>query len=86
MAKTGRWSATLWAGALLLANVLLATVAEENAPGTTGLLEASVGGKRTLVIADGPQIEDSHSMFFSALKVCAPNRGQPRTDSCTLLL
>lgn len=69
MAKAGPWGASLRAGALLLASMLLAAAAEENAPGTTGLLEASVGGKRTLVIADGPQIEDSHSMFFSALKV-----------------
>lgn len=67
MAGRGRWGA-LWAGALLLASVLLAA-AEENAPGTTGVLQASVGGKRTLVLADGPQIQDSHSMFFSALKV-----------------
>ncbi|CAM9249999.1 unnamed protein product [Ascophyllum nodosum] len=40
----------------------------ENAPATTGLLEASVGGKRTLVLADGPSIQDSHSMFFDALQ------------------
>lgn len=44
--------------------------ATENAPGTTGLLEATVGGKRTLVLADGPRIQDSHSMFFDVLKVC----------------
>lgn len=42
---------------------------DENAPGTTGLLEATVGGKRTLVLADGPTIKDSHSMFFDSLKV-----------------
>ena len=49
---------------------VLCASAEENAPGTTGVLEALVGGKRTLVLADGPQIQDSHSMFFAALKVC----------------
>eukprot|EP00903_Cladosiphon_okamuranus_P011802 g11090.t1 len=71
MARRGRGSR--WGVALLLqAGALLASVlyavAEENAPGTTGVLEASVGGKRTLVLADGPQIQDSHSMFFAALK------------------
>lgn len=56
--------------AALLASVpALAYAMEDNAPGTTGLLEAAVGGKRTLVLADWPQIQDSHSMFFSALKV-----------------
>lgn len=54
--------------ALALASVLF-TAAELNAPGTTGVLQASIGGKRTLVLADGPQIQDSHSMFFSALEV-----------------
>ncbi|CBJ28067.1 Oligosaccharyltransferase, OST48 subunit (or beta subunit) [Ectocarpus siliculosus] len=54
--------------ALALASVLLFTAAELNAPGTTGVLQASIGGKRTLVLADGPQIQDSHSMFFSALE------------------
>lgn len=60
-----------WLGAVaLLYSVLgLASAMEDNAPGTTGLLEAAVGGKRTLVLADSPQIQDSHSMFFSALKV-----------------
>lgn len=54
----------------MLASVsALAYAMEDNAPGTTGLLEAAVGGKRTLVLADWPQIQDSHSMFFSALKV-----------------
>lgn len=43
--------------------------AGSNAPGTTGMLEAAVGGKRTLVLADGPGIQDSHSMFFDALQV-----------------
>lgn len=41
----------------------------ENAPGTTGLLESTVGGKRTLVVADGPRIKDSHSMFLDSLQV-----------------
>lgn len=61
------------AGALLAAGSALWTMvhAKENAPGTTGLLEATVGGKRTLVLADGPRIQDSHSMFFDALEVCA---------------
>lgn len=54
--------------AVLVFSALFAA-AVENAPGTTGVLQASVGGKRTLVLADGPQIQDSHSMFFSALKV-----------------
>lgn len=43
--------------------------AGENAPGTTGVLEAAVGGKRTLVLADGPGIQDSHSIFFDDLQV-----------------
>lgn len=58
----------------LLGLVGLASAAKENAPGTTGLLEAAVGGKRTLVLADGPRIQDSHSMFFSALQVGALER------------
>ena len=57
-------------GALLAGLLgLSGNVVGENAPGTTGLLEAAVGGKRTLVIADGPRIQDSHSMFFDALEV-----------------
>lgn len=60
----------MWAVAALVSSALLFTAAAmENAPGTTGVLQASVGGKRTLVLGDGPQIQDSHSMFFSALKV-----------------
>lgn len=61
--------------AFALASVLLFTAAELNAPGTTGVLQASIGGKRTLVLADGPQIQDSHSMFFSALEVGAEPSG-----------
>lgn len=61
--------AWLGAAALLASVPALAYAMEDNAPGTTGLLEAAVGGKRTLVLADWPQIQDSHSMFFSALKV-----------------
>ncbi|CAN0096653.1 unnamed protein product, partial [Laminaria digitata] len=60
--------AWLRAAALLASVSGLAYAMEDNAPGTTGLLEAAVGGKRTLVLADWPQIQDSHSMFFSALK------------------
>lgn len=74
MARRGRGSRWGVGAALLLqAGALLASMlcaaAEENAPGTTGVLAALVGGKRTLVLADGPQIQDSHSMFFAALKV-----------------
>lgn len=69
MSRPGAWRA-LRAAALLLLSSAVSALAEENAPGTTGVLEASVGGKRTLVLADGPQIQDTHSMFFAALKVC----------------
>lgn len=79
MARRGsRWGALLRAGALLLlllSSIATLAAAEENAPGTTGVLEASVGGKRTLVLADGPQIQDTHSMFFAALKVSVCGRG-----------
>lgn len=61
--------ACLRAAALLASVTYRAYAMGGNAPGTTGLLEAAVGGKRTLVLADWPQIQDSHSMFFSALKV-----------------
>lgn len=66
-----------------LACVAAAVEGANNAPGTTGLLEAVVGGKRTLVLADGPRIQDSHSMFFDDLQV----RSQPaRMDGRGVLL
>ncbi|CAM9682828.1 unnamed protein product, partial [Choristocarpus tenellus] len=39
-----------------------------NAPGTTGVLEAAVGGLRTLVLAEGPLVRSTHSMFLDGLK------------------
>lgn len=71
MARTSsRWGSLLRLAALTIA-VLgnLGASSEENAPGTTGILGAEVGGKRTLVLADGSRIQDSHSLFFSALEV-----------------
>lgn len=52
-----------------VASLMSFSYADQNAPGTTGMLEAPIGGKQTLVLADSPQIRDTHSIFFDALQV-----------------
>ncbi|CAM9644828.1 unnamed protein product, partial [Discosporangium mesarthrocarpum] len=60
-----RAAAILW-GACAVCGVTITPA--ENAPATTGVLEAVVGGKRTLVLAEGPLVKSTHSMFLDALE------------------